>query len=115
MGLGVFQPDVQPAPDTRAQQEALLLGSGDDLEKDGKRRDHGRDQRFRDHVNIATLTLFWFVVVCVMIGVISFTFHLVFPQSWHYLDKGQLDQLKTILGAAVLSSALTGYASKRMA
>ena len=112
---GQFDPDSESEPDTRALKEALLLSSGDDLEKDGKEQEHARHQKFRNHVNTATLVLFWFIVVCVLIGVAAFAFHLVFPAKWHYLEKDQLDQLKTMLGAAVLSSALTGYASKRMA
>ncbi len=113
--IGVFQPDPQPVPDARAQQEALKLNSGSDLEKDGRENEHRRHQQFRNHVNTATLVLFWVIVFCVLVGVVAFAFHLVFPKGWHYLDEDQLDQLKTMLGAAVLSSALTGYASKRMA
>lgn len=109
-----FEPDPISPIDRKAQEEALRLDGGTDLKRDGERREHRRHQAFRDHVNIATLILFWAIIFCVMVGVAAFAFHLVFPKHWHYLDRDQLDQLKSMLGAAVLSSALTGYASRRM-
>ena len=69
MGDGIFQPDA-PIPDTRAQKEALLLGSGIDLENDGKTQEHGRLQKFRNNVNLATLTIFWIVVACADMAVV---------------------------------------------
>lgn len=113
MSNGVFQPSE--GSDEIAKTEAQRLASGSALKDEGERREHSRHQAFRDHVNRATLFLFWLLVVAVAIGIACFAFHLVFPESWHYLSEKQLDKLQSMLGAAVLSSALTGYASRRMA
>lgn len=95
-------------------QEAAALAANKNLEEDGKHRDHAPFQKFRDHVNLASLILFWTVCASVFGGILTFTWHMLVPESWHYLSPDQLEKLKTILGAAVLSSALTGYANKHM-
>jgi hypothetical protein len=111
----VFLPDANGATDSRANEEAMKFATGSDLEVDGRRQEHVRHQKFRNHVNIATLILFWLIAGSIGVGVLVFTWHLVTPVCWHFLDSESRDKLQTILGAAVLSSALTGYVNKRMA
>ncbi len=90
------------------------MAAGDDLELDGKKREHRRHQSFRDHVNLAVLIIIWLIVISICLGIAVFAWHLLTPICWHFLDEKALDKLQTILGAAVLSSALTGYANRRM-
>jgi hypothetical protein len=106
-----FQPGTQGK---KAQEEALALQSGVDLAEEAKKRGHGRDQKFKDHLNVAALAIFWCVIACVAWGVVAYGWHLLMPEPWHYLSKEQLNKIESILAAAILSSALTGYASKRM-
>lgn len=110
-------PTVTPPPQTAGglgAQEAAAFAANQDIEKDGKHRDHVRFQKFRDHVNLASLILFWTVCASVFAGILTFSWHMLTPEAWYYLNSDQLEKLKTILGAAVLSSALTGYANKHM-
>lgn len=95
-------------------KEAAAFAANTNLEHDGKKRDHERFQTFRDHVNRATLYIFWSICISIMLGVVTYTWHLLTPESCHYIPSSQLDELKTILGAAILSSALTGYANKHL-
>lgn len=104
----------EAAPDELATAEAHQLATGTDLERDGKTREHGRHQTFRDHVNRAMLALFWVIIACVGAGVAVFAFHLVAPDAWHWLKPAAVEKLQTLLAAALLSSALTGYVNKRM-
>lgn len=108
-----FRPPELTA-DSDAEKEALLLDAGADLESSGKKRDFRRDQLFKDHVNHAALAIFWMVVFGIVWGIVAYGWHLLMPESWHYLSKAQLDKVEAILAAAILSSALTGYANKRM-
>lgn len=108
----VFQPD--PLPTAQATAEAVKLGGGEDLKADGAAKEHGRHQVFRDHVNKAALCVFWTLIACVIFGVVVFAWHLLLPSSCHFLAEKQLDKLQTLLGAALLSSALTQYTNKRM-
>jgi hypothetical protein len=108
-----FSPEPTPEATKLAQEEAFHYGSGT-LEEDGKQQDHTRRQKFRNHLNIATLAIFWVVVSLVIVGMIVYAFHILCPTAWHFLDAGQLGDLKSILATAILSSALTGYANKQM-
>lgn len=120
----IFPPDVPdeeaagvfdaPEPTAKAKEEAGKLGSGEDLKADGEIKEHGRHQTFRNHVNVAALIIFWALVTCVIIGLGTFAWHLLAPDCCHYLSEKQLDKLQTLLGAALLSSALTQYTNKRM-
>lgn len=108
-----FVPDQ--GVDSKASTEAALFAEGEDLEREGARRDHNRQQAFRDHVNVAVIALFWAVAACVGAGVLVYAWHLLTPVCWHFATEAALSKLETILVAAVLSSALTNYANRQMA
>ncbi|MBB4842493.1 hypothetical protein HNP55_001008 [Paucibacter oligotrophus] len=111
-------PVFAPEPgqnDSLATAEANSLANGKSLQSDGEAKEHQRHQSFRDHVNRATLGIFWAIAVSIGLGVIAYTFHLLTPPSWHFLEAAQLESVKTILISALFSSALSGYAGKRMA
>lgn len=114
-GGSVFSPDPYGRNDDLAEQEAVKIVSGADLEVDGHRQEHERHQKFRNHVNAAMLGLFWLMVGLVAVGSTVFVWHLVTPTSWQWLEGGALEKLQTLLAAALLSSALTGYVNKRIA
>ena len=106
----VSEPSV--VSDDRAQREAISLNDGLDLE--GKRREHNRHQRFRDNANSAVLAVLWLIVGVLLLGIIILSFHALTPISWHFSNDTQLSELRGMLGTAILSSALTGYANRRM-
>ena len=110
----VFAPEAGPQTDSIAQREAVLIADGVDLEKDGKEQEHNRHQLFRNHVNKATIAIFWLIVASLVVGISTYVWHMVTPPSWHYLTDPQLGELKTVLVTAVSSSALTQYVKKRM-
>lgn len=111
-GYEVVVADVANTGDPKAQKEAISLNDGLDLE--GKKREHDRHQKFRDHANAAVLAVLWLIVGTLLLGIITFSFHALSPLNWHFLNVTQLADLKGMLGTAILSSALTGYANKRM-
>lgn len=110
----VFTPDASKRADALAEEEAAKLGAGLDLEHDSRRQEHNRHQTFRNQVNLATLILFWVIIACVGLGVAVFAWHLVTPEAWHWLSDAARDKLQTLLAAALLSSALTGYVNRRL-
>lgn len=110
----VFTPHGSKQADALAEEEAAKLGAGLDLEHDSRRQEHARHQTFRNQVNLATLILFWVIIACVGAGVIVFAWHLVTPAAWHWLSDAARDKLQTLLAAALLSSALTGYVNRRL-
>lgn len=116
MAESIFEPD-EPSNAERADEIAISESAkmaSDTLDADGKEQEHNRHQKFRNHVNWAVLVIFWALAIGVALGMLVFVFHLLAPQPWHWLSDAQLDKLQTLLGAALLSSALTQYANKRM-
>lgn len=111
----VFTPDASKQAEALAEEEATKIGAGLDLEHDGQLQEHNRHQTFRNQVNLATLILFWVIIVCVGFGVLVFAWHLITPAPWHWLSEAARDKLQTLLAAALLSSALTGYVNRRLA
>lgn len=103
-----------PGNPSLAQQEAGKLSAGIDLAADGKNREHYRYQSFRDHANAAALLVFWAVVLALLWGVAVYAAHLLMPTVVNFLNEKQLSRLESLLGTALLSSALTGYVNKRM-
>lgn len=113
-GEAAFAPPPQAgAADELARKEAIAI-STETLQADADKQEHSRHQTFRNHINKATLIVFWSVVVCVIVSIFVFTFHIISPSSWHFLDKEQIGTLKTLLGGAILSSAMSSYVNNRM-
>jgi hypothetical protein len=111
----IFQPEPDEAPDRRSASESVKLASGESLEDAGRLREHWRHQEFRDEVNKATLWLLRLIVACIGLGIVIFAWHLLTPPALHWMSDASLDKLQTILVSAIFSSALTGYANRRMA
>lgn len=110
----VFAPEASLHPDAIANKEAVLIADGFDIEKDGKKQEHNRHQSFRNHVNKATIALFWIIAGSLLLGIAAYVWHMVTPPSWHYLSAAQLGELKTVLVTAITSSVLTQYVKKHM-
>jgi hypothetical protein len=109
-----FDPQGIDTTDELAKQEAVKFGAKDDLEEEGKKKEHLRTQIFKDHIHYAVLGLFWLIVIGLAAGISVYAFHMLTPDSDHFLTEKALDKLQTVLASAVLSSALTGYAKQRM-
>ncbi|WP_152547290.1 hypothetical protein [Delftia sp. RIT313] len=114
LGDGLGLPSDGVGQDGKAAVEARMFNTGDDLEKDGKTREHNRYQSFRDHANVAAIMVFWTVVLMLLWGVVVYAAHMLMPNLVNFLSEKQLSRLESLLGTALLSSALTGYVNKRM-
>lgn len=113
---GSFEPSFYIAPDDNlADREANALASGKSLEEDGEVQEHGRHQTFRNHANIAAIILLWTIFGLTLVGVLVFTLHLVLPSYCHWMSSAALEKVQTLIAAALLSSAMTGYVNRRMA
>jgi hypothetical protein len=111
---GFKPPATELEGDSLAKTEAVAIGNGEDIEALALRREYDRHQNFQDWLNRGVTVIMVTILVCLFLAVISFAWHILTPASLHYLSESQLDTIKTILGTAVFSSALTGYVNKRM-
>lgn len=109
---GPFQPSA--ASDPLANAEAVQVSSGVDLESDGKTQEHQRHQTFRNHANKLSISLLWIVGALLGIALVIYAWHLLAPPRLHWMLPTALDRVGSLLGTAILSSALTQYVSKRM-
>lgn len=114
LAKGVFEPDVAAPSDQLAKIEAAALGSNEDLDSDGKKKEHGRHQRFQEHANNVVVGLLWTVAFFTLIGMSVYVWHLVMPQSVRWLSDTSLDSIRTLLTGVLFSSAMSGYVNKRM-
>jgi hypothetical protein len=108
----VFSPTS--TKDEKARSEAISMTSGSDIEKDGKIQEHSRHQAFRNHLNKATIYLFWVVIGSLILGIFTYAWHMITPESMHYLTQPQFDKLQTVLVAAIVSSSLRAYVDQKM-
>lgn len=104
----------EPAQDNLAKNEAAAIASNEDMEADGKKKEHGRHQRFQDHANSVAMGLLWTVAVFTLIGISVYVFHLLAPECWRWLTPDALGDIRTLLTGVLFSSAMTGYVNKRM-
>lgn len=112
-GESSFTPTEIVGNDALASKEAIAISNGS-LQADADKQEHNRHQTFRNHINRATLIVFWSVVTCLVVSIFIFTFHMITPESWHFLSEDQIGTLKTLLSGAILSSAMSGYVTNRM-
>jgi hypothetical protein len=99
--------------DDKATAEAKAISTGD-LEKTASENEHGRTERFRNHVAYAILGLFWVVFVCVILSGTVWFYHLIFPEKWHFLTSAQVEKIGNQLFGGVVSVFISGYAKKRL-
>ncbi|MBT9319325.1 hypothetical protein [Actinobacillus pleuropneumoniae] len=98
-------PQINNAPNDELEEE---------LKRSARKNNHSRDQTFKNHVNIVALIGLWGVVVAVILCGVSYLYHMLSPESWHFLSPNQLEQIRTFVVTAVLSSSLTNYANRHI-
>lgn len=86
----------------------------EELKRAAKKNNHSRDQTFKNHVNIVALIGLWGVVVAVLLSGIFYLYHMLSPECWHFLNQAQLEQIRTFVVTAMLSSSLTNYANRHI-
>jgi predicted histidine transporter YuiF (NhaC family) len=99
--------------DTKAVNEAAALAVGD-LENDAAKNEHGRTEKFRDHVALAILVVFWLAVIGICIAGLFWFWHLVVPDQLHFLNSMQVDRIGSILTGGAITTFISGYAKKRL-
>ena len=109
-----FDPVESNGQDLARKEAALFADESPNLEQDGKAKEHGRYQTFRNHVNTISIIMLWVMAVVAAIAMIAWAWHMVAPEEWTWLSPSQMRDLKTFLSAAVFSSAVTGYIKNKL-
>jgi hypothetical protein len=88
-----------PQDDELALEEAATIERGD----------YKRDEQLRDHLHYCALALLWFGVIIFIVATSIWMWHMLTPESYHFLTKDQRSDLQSLLFAAVGSSLVTDY------
>jgi hypothetical protein len=106
-----------PEADGRAAAEASQLASGktaEELARATAEREHARGQRFRDHFEWLAIGGMWaFAFVLLTIGG-TWLWHLLTPDSWHWLDPEALSRVQNIFTGGVLAGVVADHFRKRL-
>lgn len=106
----------RPSPpgegDDLAERESQALSNERDLEKEATERDHDRQQQLKDYL-LAIIKIGIFVIAMLLIlGVVIWGYHLITPQSWHWLTENQLVEIQKLMTSALLAIVISDYAKK---
>jgi hypothetical protein len=118
--IGALPPEEEAAANLengRDKAEGNLIASGRDVEAlkaEALANEHRREQKFKDvfeWVAMAGLVLMSFALAAV--GV-TWLYHVLSPESWHWLDDDGLTKLQNIFTGGILASAAADHWRKRM-
>lgn len=101
--VSLTEPHLQdvPPPDDELNQKA----------KEGK---HKRHQHFQGSLNCIVILALWAIFIAVLTSGGVYLWHMLTPESWHFLQAPQLEQIRTFVVTAILSSSLTNYANRHI-
>jgi len=116
MAIKIPQP---PAPswvgqhDRDAEREGADIAA-DLLDKDARTRDHGRNQNLKDHVHWATRAVLWTGAGSLILMGCVFVFHLVSPETMHFITGDAFSTLKGMVGGALASGIFSQWSRKTL-
>ena len=110
---GKIKPEQIPSEENGlANAEAKALAEGEDLKKDAEKREHGRKQELKDILVLGIKFFFWLFLIVVVVMSLTWVFHLLTPEGWHYLCPEQIDKIQTMLFSGITAAALSGVAKR---
>jgi hypothetical protein len=107
-----FKPTLET--DSLAIQEDQFFNFGRDLETEAAESEHDRFQKFRESFNCIAIWMLYVFALLFVAGMFSIAWHLMMPESCHYLSLSQQDKLHTIVSSALFSSIATNYIKNRV-
>lgn len=97
--------------------EAKQLSRGKsltDLEKEAKESEHGRTERFKDQFETITMLAMWGISIATAIFGFTWFWHLMTPESWHWLLPEQVEKIQNIFAGVILAGVLGDHFKKRL-
>lgn len=88
-----------------ASAEATAFASGN-LEEVAERAQHGRRERTRDHIGNAAVIGVWVAAIVLIIGVLTWAFHLFAPEGWRYLPVAEITKIQDLLSHIIIGAVL---------
>ncbi|MEM8985887.1 MAG: hypothetical protein AAGC95_04110 [Pseudomonadota bacterium] len=102
-------------PDNRAELEEAAVGEQQqlpDLTNDAQQSEHYRREKIRNHIGHASLLGVWLAWSIGVVAVVIWTWHLLAPSEWRYLEDVQIDRLESILFGVVITALVSAFGRK---
>jgi hypothetical protein len=100
-----------------AFKEARQLSSGrslEELEDDAKRREHARNQGFRDLFEIIVKAGMLGAFVAIMLMGAVWVWHLITPHCWQWMTEQQIDHIQGMVTGGVIAVVVGDHFKRRL-
>ncbi len=104
--------EILPSSSAPNVEEEMASYGKKTLEEDAAKQEHARNQKWKNHFNNAFIIAFWFLWGCFNLMVFALIFHWIASDSYHWLSPEQLDKIKTVIMAALVSKAVSNQQEK---
>lgn len=104
-------------PNDSATIEAKILGSGRsaaELERLAANGEHQRNERFKDNFEHIAICGLWLAAIVLLALAFTWIWHLLMPDSWHWLQPESVAKLQNIVTGGVLAGVATGHLKRRI-
>lgn len=98
----------------RGEEAEIPSAPFDDLDKQAKAGKHKRHQHFQGSLNCIVILALWAIFIAVLTSGGIYLWHMLTPIKLHFLESNQLEQIRTFVVTAILSSSLTNYANRHI-
>lgn len=104
-------PEILPETsqlDAMGAEEAAAFDSGE-LEKRAAQNEAWRSESIKNTLHYVALIVLGVFVLFFVAFLVSWGYHLVTPESWHYLTSEQVDKLQSFVLSSVVAASLSKY------
>lgn len=84
------------------------------LERDAQRKEHSRNQRFRDHFEWIAIFALWVAAISITAVGAVWLWHMAGPEKWRWLKGEDVSHLQSIMTAGLLVGVIGQHFKKRM-
>jgi hypothetical protein len=75
---------------------------------------HRRAEATKAHLHILVIGMLWLVGIGIMATACVWFYHFVTPDSWHFLQREKIEEMKTVLLAAIGFLHLKNHLNKHL-
>jgi hypothetical protein len=100
-------------PDSLANQEASALASGQ-LEEIATQNAHRRSEAAKGQLHFLAIGAIGFAGVAMLSIACVWVYHFLTPDSWHFLPRERVEEMKTVLLAGIVFSRFRDHITKHL-
>jgi len=101
-------------PDSLSEKEDASVNRAK-LDDNAYEGEHKRREVIRKHLHWGMVGLLWLGMVSIAALLLTWVYHIVAPNSCHWLSVEQLNKAQNVLFSAILAAVVSDYAKKHLA